>query len=332
MSTLQYQNRKELLGLLAQHRVSQKNIAKAVQISGIAPTKYDFLVFMRMALLWVGAIALVMSLLMFMAYNWDDLGRFAKFIMVEISLLATAVIYFFTGKYTLLQQISLMLASITLGILLALIGQTYQTGADPWQLFAVWALLMTPWAVVAGYAGLWILWILLLNLAMILYHQKFDLSLFLFLEISDKLLELMFVLNTVLWVAWAYLSTKYKTFQDRLSMRFLAVISMASITTLSIFSFYAIFSVTLWHFVLYVLTLGLVYYMYRVRSIDMYMMSLFTLSVFFFALGIVFRFVFFNISQDITFFVLLMLVVIGGLTSAVVSWMKKLKKEQHANT
>jgi uncharacterized membrane protein len=328
---MKYKNRKELLGLLAQHRVKEENIAEAVHVSGIAPTKYDFLVFTRMVLLWVGAIALVMALLMFMAYNWDDLGRFAKFIIVEVSLVATAVIYFFTGKYKLLQQISLMLASITLGILLALIGQTYQTGADPWQLFAAWALLMTPWAVVAGYAGLWILWILLLNLAMILYHQKFDLSLFLFLEMSDKLLELMFALNTMLWLAWAYLSTKYETFQDTLSMRFLAFISMASITSLSIFSFYAIFTVSLWHFALYALTLGFVYIMYRVRSIDMYMMSLFTLSLFFFALGIVFRFVSFDIFNDITSFVLVMLVVIGGLTSLIVSWMKRLKKEQHAN-
>jgi len=328
---VKYKNRKELLDLLSQHRIREENIAKAVQVSGIVQSKYALLVFTRMLLLWVGAIALVMALLLFMAYNWGDLGRFAKFIMVEISLLATASIYFFTQKYPLLQKISLMLASITLGILLALIGQTYQTGADPWQLFAVWALLMTPWAVVAGFSGLWILWILLLNIAMVLYHQKFDLSPFLLLEMSNKLLELMYILNTILWVSWAYLRTKYKTFQDKLSMRFLAYISISSITTLAIFFFYDTFSVSLWHLALYALTLGLVYYVYRVKSIDMYMMNLFTLSLFFFAIGLVTRFVSFNMFGNITSFILVMLVVIGGLTSFMVSWMKKLKKEQHAN-
>jgi uncharacterized membrane protein len=62
------------------------------------------------------------------------------------------------------------LALLTIGGLFAYFGQTYQTGADPWQLFALWAalalplclsvrseVLWTPWALVAVSAiSLWV--------------------------------------------------------------------------------------------------------------------------------------------------------------------------------
>jgi len=34
-----------------------------------------------------------------------------------------------------------MVSTILVGVLLALVGQTYQTGADTWQLFFYWAIL-----------------------------------------------------------------------------------------------------------------------------------------------------------------------------------------------
>ncbi|ALM85500.1 GDYXXLXY domain-containing protein [Bordetella sp. N] len=60
------------------------------------------------------------------------------------------------------------LATVLLGALLALIGQTYQTGADNWELFAAWAVLMLPWALAARSQGLWLLWVLLVNVAVVL--------------------------------------------------------------------------------------------------------------------------------------------------------------------
>ncbi len=49
---------------------------------------------------------------------------------------------------------ALLLATLLLGVFLALFGQTYQTGADPWQLFANWALLILPWEVAPVGEGL----------------------------------------------------------------------------------------------------------------------------------------------------------------------------------
>ena len=60
-------------------------------------------------------------------------------------------------------------AAVLLGALLAVYGQTYQTGADPWGLFATWALLILPWAVAACFTPLWLLVIGLIDTAHVLY-------------------------------------------------------------------------------------------------------------------------------------------------------------------
>src|SRR3546814_15416019 len=78
--------------------------------------------------------------------NWNDLGRFAKFGLVGLLLIVAVIGYWRLGVDRAAGKASLLVASILLGALLALFGQTYQTGADTWELFANWAVLMAPWA------------------------------------------------------------------------------------------------------------------------------------------------------------------------------------------
>jgi len=328
---MKYKNRKSLIHLIENKRIDQKNIAKAIDIAGVTSQSYDFFVFLRLVLVWIGALSLIISLLMFMALNWAELGKFAKFLMVEGSMLLAVIIYYFSGKYEHLQKILLMVASISLGILLALIGQTYQTGADPWQLFAVWALFMTPWAVMARSSALWILWIVLINVSAILYYQKFDLSVVAFLDMHTHLLELLFVLNAILWIVWHYLGRKYNYLKDGLCIRLLAFMTLGVITSLAMYVIYEEVNLGMIHLILYLVTLVMMYYFYRIRHIDIYMMALFTLSLFFFILSLVIRFITFDSLDNIIMVVLLLLGVVGGLTVVMTTWIKKLKKEQDAN-
>jgi len=60
------------------------------------------------------------------------------------------------------------LAGIGGGALLALIGQTYQTGADSWQLFLAWAGLLIPWLLALQTVALALLFALVLNTALAL--------------------------------------------------------------------------------------------------------------------------------------------------------------------
>ena len=77
---------------------------------------------------------------------------------------------------------------------MALFGQTYQTGADPWQLFFNWALVITPWVLVSRFSAVWLIWVAIWNLALHLYIEAF------------YTYELQFysglVLNTFILVSW----------------------------------------------------------------------------------------------------------------------------------
>ncbi len=61
------------------------------------------------------------------------------------------------------------LAAVATGALLALVGQIYQTGADPWQLFLLWAALLLPWLLVLRTVMLGLLFAVLLNVGLALY-------------------------------------------------------------------------------------------------------------------------------------------------------------------
>lgn len=63
---------------------------------------------------------------------------------------------------------ALFLACVVTGGLLALLGQTYQTGADPWTLFGWWALLIVPWLWASRSWFVVVLWLVVLNTAVLL--------------------------------------------------------------------------------------------------------------------------------------------------------------------
>lgn len=117
-------------------------------------------------------VSLALALVFFIAYNWSYMGKMAKFGLVEAALLLTIIVYCvfaYRGLFKLTQQLLLLIASLITGSLLALVGQVYQTGADSWQLFFGWAVLITPWVVIARLPALWLLWLGLINLSFTLY-------------------------------------------------------------------------------------------------------------------------------------------------------------------
>ena len=63
------------------------------------------------------------------------------------------------------------MALLAIGGLLAYFGQTYQTGADPWQLFAWWGLLALPLALALRSDVLWTPWALVAMTAVALWAQ-----------------------------------------------------------------------------------------------------------------------------------------------------------------
>ena len=85
------------------------------------------------------------GLVFFVAANWSKIAVFGRFALLEVVLVACAVVALHQAAARARRpRARCSSAFITTGALLALFGQTYQTGADVYELFLTWALLGLP--------------------------------------------------------------------------------------------------------------------------------------------------------------------------------------------
>ncbi len=98
-----------------------------------------------------------LGVVFWIAANWDSLGRTGQFALLQALVVLTCA-----GAWLrpALRVALGLLAFIAIGALFAYFGQTYQTGADPWQLFALWAALSLPLALALRSDALWTAWAL----------------------------------------------------------------------------------------------------------------------------------------------------------------------------
>ncbi len=120
------------------------------------------------AVLALGALLVGLGVVMWVAANWADWGRVTKFALLQ-GLVASSLL----GAWALprLRPALGLLAWLGQGALFAYFGQTYQTGADPWQLFALWAVLALPLGVAVRHDAVWAPWTLGATLAVVLWVQ-----------------------------------------------------------------------------------------------------------------------------------------------------------------
>lgn len=126
-------------------------------------------------LVCAGTLLLALGAIFFFAFNWDELHRMHKLVLALAVLSGFAGAGLFLPRGSVAYRACLCGAALATGGLLALVGQIYQTGADIWQLFASWSLLILPWALLSRSAACWGLFWLVLNLALLRYfavHQS----------------------------------------------------------------------------------------------------------------------------------------------------------------
>ncbi|MDH6594264.1 putative membrane protein [Variovorax sp. TBS-050B] len=102
------------------------------------------------------------GIVMWIAANWDDLGRAGKFALLQGWVLLTALA---AWRSAALRAPMGLLCLMGTGALFAFYGQTYQTGADAWQLFALWALLTLPLCLGVRSDVLWFPWVMVASSA-----------------------------------------------------------------------------------------------------------------------------------------------------------------------
>jgi uncharacterized membrane protein len=124
------------------------------------------------ALLALGVGQFLAGVVFFFAYNWNDLSDIAKFAVIEVALTIAVGGALLVGLDRVFGQMLLIAASVLTGVLLAVIGQVYQTGADTFELFAAWTVLILPWTIISRHPVHWLLWLVVADVAFVMYADQ----------------------------------------------------------------------------------------------------------------------------------------------------------------
>ncbi len=128
--------------------------------------------FLRLFLLALSVSFTLAGIIFFFAYNWSSLHRFAKLGMMQGLIVVTTLIILFSRFSPIVKNVLLTGASVLVGVLFAVFGQVYQTGANAYDFFLGWTLFITIWVLVSGFPPLWLIYITLVNTTFILYTQQ----------------------------------------------------------------------------------------------------------------------------------------------------------------
>lgn len=114
----------------------------------------------------------VLGIIFFFAYNWADLHKFAKIGLIEVLIILTVSTILFTKLNLNVKNVLLTGSSVLVGVMIAVFGQIYQTGANAYDFFLGWTLFISLWVVISNYPPLWLVFLTLVNTTFILYSKQ----------------------------------------------------------------------------------------------------------------------------------------------------------------
>lgn len=214
---------REDVHIVSRHSNLGKKRVTGILEANIYTNKEAWQKFLQLFFITLGVGFTVAGVIFFFAYNWASLHKFAKIGLVEALILVTTGLIFLPKLNTNTRNIILTGAAALVGVLFAVFGQVYQTGANAYDFFLAWVVFITLWTVVSNFAPLWLLYLLLVNTTIILYTQQvakdWD-EIFIF--------TLLFVVNTLVLLGFILL---YKYKKDLHTPGwFLNTIALASVT------------------------------------------------------------------------------------------------------
>ncbi|SOB59955.1 conserved membrane protein of unknown function [Pseudodesulfovibrio profundus] len=231
-------------------------------------------------LLTLGTLLVLSGIVYFFAFNWTKITPTIKLFSIQFGLVGCLVGAWFYSLRRLTGQILLLSASMLVGVFFAVFGQVYQTGADAYQLFMMWALLTLGWTLISNFAPQWVFWLVIANTSLILWWEQAALPSH---EMKHLIHTYMALLNGAALGLREYLSAKktYAWLKGRWTRGFL-VIGVLSIVVVPIISLITgerepSISVMVSGAVGFVAH-GLVFYLYRFKFPDMWSLAAAVLS------------------------------------------------------
>ncbi|OKL41083.1 DUF2157 domain-containing protein [Pontibacter flavimaris] len=219
---------RELIYSIARHSNWQAaGIENKLRSEGLYATPRNWATFIRLFLLGAGASFTLAGVVFFFAYNWADMHKFVKLGLLQFLLLATTFAALVPRFSRTIRNVLLTASAVLVGVLFAVYGQIYQTGANAFDFFWGWTYCVVLWVLVANFQPLWFIFLALLNTTFILYTQQVA-TYWSFALVLDAL----FILNAMAVVVWEVLAAKGKVnVQHRWFPR---IVGMAAITFITV--------------------------------------------------------------------------------------------------
>ena len=305
--------------------IPNERLLEALAVAGITPGAPQWRFFLDQFLLWCGAAFLGAGAIFFIASNWTGFGRYQKFGLVEAAIVISVLAAWKLGIDRVAGKAALLVASLATGGLLAFFGQTYQTGADTWELFASWGALVLPWILVARFAPLWVLWMAIVNLAIALYFRTFPFVLGIVMD-PERQGWALFIVNTLALGVWELLAQRRGWLDERWAVRLLATAGGAAITGL------AVVAVADWDgqivaMIAYLAWLVVIHVVYRRIIFDLFMIAGTCLSVIVTVTAFLATHLF-DSSEGAEAGLLLTALAVIGMTAGAAAWLRTIASEQ----
>lgn len=148
------------------HGLTEAQRRELLTLGGLHDEPAALLARLPLALLGLAGLLCGLGLIFAVAAHWGELPRAAQFALLQaavalglLGIAARPALRLPLGLWSLLAT----------GGLLAFFGQTYQTGADAWQLFALWAALALPLALGVRADAVWAAWAVVATTALALW-------------------------------------------------------------------------------------------------------------------------------------------------------------------
>jgi len=163
--------REDIIQIARHSNMSQQALSEALN-SNVYPNKKDWYKFLHIFLISLGVGFTVAGIIFFFAYNWADLNKFVKLGLIELLMVSTVSVALFSKLNQLVKNVLITGASILVGVLFAVFGQIYQTGANAYDFFLGWTMSISLWVFISAFPPLWLVYLILINTTINLYAEQ----------------------------------------------------------------------------------------------------------------------------------------------------------------
>ena len=311
---------REDIHLISKHSNWKTDLVQSELSKNIYSNSETWSKFLRLLLISLGVGFTTAGILFFFAYNWNDLHKFVKIGMMEGLVVVSTLLVLFSRFSLLIKNILLMGTVLLVGVLFAVFGQVYQTGANAYDFFLGWTFAVTLWVVISNFPPLWLFFLVLINTTFILYTEQVVQGwseVFVFL--------LLVLINTFFLVVSLFISHYKDTY--KIPGWFLKTIVLAIVifgTFGIVIGLFENFNTTFGALLLLVAILfaGGIYYGYKFKNG-------FYLSVIPFGIIVICSSLLIKISDDASMFLMVSLFVIGSVTLVIKNLIDLHKKWNH---